>query len=250
MNGQNSPRGVCLELRVLLLAAALVALWPWPAGALDAHARFDGVWVIQGGSLDPNSVHHATPENEPIPPMTPAYAQRYKDNVAAMRRGDANGDPTTRCLPPGMPRLMNMPYTMEVLVVPREVVLIGEWMTQARHIYTDGRKHPDDLDPSYNGHSIGHWQGDALVVDTVGLRADTETDRRGVMHSGQLQLTERIRLLDVNTLQDLITVTDPVAFTRPWSYTRTFVRRPGMEQREYVCEENNINPFTKEGESK
>jgi hypothetical protein len=139
----------------------------------------------------------------------------------------------------GMPRLMANPYPQEIVVQPHQVLILKELQTQIRRIYTDGRKPKSDLDPTYTGYSTGRWEGDTLVVETVGLRADTVFDRTGAPHSDQMKIIERMRLRTPDVWEDEITVIDPVALTRPWVVTRTYERRPTWEIMEYVCEENN-----------
>jgi hypothetical protein len=205
-----------------------------PSGAVVPD--FTGVWerpADQGIRFDPSG----SP-----PPFTPAYAAKFQAGLAARARGEDAADPTAGCLPPGMPRMMVATYPMEVLQTRGQVTIITEWDSQVRRIFTDGRPHPseDKLDITFNGHSIGHWEGTTLVVDTIGLHGDTSFDSTPTQHSDQMRLTERMRLVDPRTLEDQITVIDPVAFTRPWVVTRRYVRGgPDLQIMEYVCEENN-----------
>jgi hypothetical protein len=137
---------------------------------------------------------------------------------------------------------------MEIIQKPKQMTIIAEWMGQVRRIYLDGRPHPEDPDPTFNGHSIGHWEGKTLVVDTVGLRDDTMFDQSGVRHSDKLHIVERFTLIDANTLQDELTADDPVAFYKPWTVKKTYKRAPvDMEIMEYVCQENNRNPIGPDG---
>lgn len=181
-----------------------------------------------------------------LPPYTPEYAARYQAALDARARGQEVLDPTSRCLPPGMPRIMNATYPVEILQTPGRFTLIAEWASQVRRIFTDGRPHPPDaeLDPTFNGHSIGHWEGTTLVVDTVGIRGDTSFDASPLTHSDRMTVQERIRLTDHDHFEDVITVTDPGAFTRPWVVTRHYHRAaPDQQILEYVCEENNRDVF-------
>ena len=129
-----------------------------------------------------------------------------------------------------------------------QVTIIAEWSSQTRRIFTDGRKHPVDPDPTYQGHSIGHWEGDTLVIDTIGVRGDTVFDATGLGHSDQMHITERMRQSSPTELEDQITVEDPVAFTHPWVITRKYKRGgPDLQIMEYICEENNRNPVGANG---
>jgi hypothetical protein len=108
-----------------------------------------------------------------------------------------------------------------------------------REIYLDGRPHPKDLTPSYYGHSIGHWEGDTLVVDTVGFNERFWMERQGAPHTEQLHLIERFTRTDFNDIKIELTIDDPGAYTRPWT-TGFFIRwNPGGEAAEYICQDNN-----------
>ncbi len=185
------------------------------------------------------------PSNE-LPPFNAQYRGRYDLAMAARSRGERVADPTSRCLPQGMPRFMVASYPLEILQTKGQVTIIAEWSSQVRRIFTDGRAHPpaDEVDITFNGDSIGRWEGQTLVVSTIGIRGDTSFDASPLTHSDQLTVSERIFLRNPQTLVAEITVTDPGAFTAPWKVVRTY-RRGGADARimEYVCEENNREIF-------
>ena len=108
-----------------------------------------------------------------------------------------------------------------------------------RQIHTDGRDHPKDLLPTWLGDSIGKWDGDTLVVDTVGFNDKTWIDNTGLPHSDALHLVERLRRVSHDVLQLDITVDDPKAYTKPWSVQRVFDLKPDWEIGELICEDNN-----------
>ena len=226
---------------VLAGSAAGAAL----AAAEPPHPNWNGVWEREGAILfDPD----ARPGRPEKPPLTPAYQKRYDDILAAAAAGHPIADPGAMCLPAGMPRVMVMTSPMEILMIPGQVTIIAEWSSQTRRIFTDGRKHPVDPDPTYQGHSIGHWEGDTLVIDTIGVRGDTVFDATGLGHSDQMHITERMRQSSPTELEDQITVEDPVAFTHPWVITRKYKRGgPDLQIMEYICEENNRNPVGANG---
>jgi hypothetical protein len=180
------------------------------------------------------------------PPYKPEYEARYEDKLKKTQAG-VSSDPTAACVPPGFPRIMGTPYPLEFIIQPERVTILFEAFAQTRRIYTDGRKHPADLDPTYNGDSIGHWEGDVLVVDTVGLRGDTVFDVTGAPHSDGMHVVERIRRTAKGTMEDRITIDDPKALTKPWTVVRTFDLQPGWQVAEYVCEENQRNPIKADG---
>ena len=213
-----------------------------------ANAQVPGT-KLPGGAVVPNLTGiweraegiRFNPTNQP-PPFNAAYAAKFKATSAARARGEVIADPTSRCLPQGMPRFMVASYPLEILQTAGQVTLIAEWSSQVRRIFTDGRKLPpaDEVDITFNGYSVGRWEGQTLVVDTIGIRGDTSFDATPLEHSDQLTVSERIRLTDPKTIEDVITVTDPGAFTQPWVVTRHYKRGgPNLQIMEYVCEENN-----------
>ena len=237
-------------LALVALAAAMAATLAGPADAAAPKAAtpdWTGVWIRQGSfNFDSN----VKPEQSPNPPYKPDWMARYQAGLELMKKGQAPADPTAGCVPGGMPRIMNMVYPMEILQVPGQITIIAEWMSQVRRVYTDGRKPPapDVIDPTYNGYSTGHWEGDTLVVDTVGLREDTVLDQTGVRHSAEMTIHERFREVSPGMLELMLTVNDPVAFTKPWTVKKSFKRAPPKtEIMEYVCQENNRNPIDANG---
>jgi len=148
-------------------------------------------------------------------------------------------DPNLACLPEGVPRTMFVPLPMEIFQVPTRVVIIHEGVQVFRQIYMN-RQHPKDLDPTYSGDSIGKWEGDTLVVDTIGFNDKTWVDMDGGLpHSDAMHVIERIRRVDHDTLVDEMTIEDPKAYTKPITAQQVYKLKPGWEIQEYVCEENN-----------
>jgi hypothetical protein len=204
---------------------------------------WSGVWENAEG------FRYATPGNKGGPELTPDYAARYKAVTDAAAAGRPVNDPTANCIWPGVPRVLVTPYPLEFVVQPDRVTVLHEYQGQVRRIWTDGRGHPADLEPSYNGHSIGHWEGDTLVVETVGLREDTKIDRSGLEHSGQLKVIERIRLVGPDELENQITLVDPLAYAKPWVSVLRLKRHRDWQILDYVCAENNRNPVSASGKT-
>jgi hypothetical protein len=157
------------------------------------------------------------------------------------------------CQPPGMPGIMGVgQYPIEFLFTPGRVTVHFEAWMQWRNIFTDGRKHPDadDLDPTFYGNSIGHWQGGTLVIDTIGFKTATALGM-GMQHSDQMHIVERVHLMtnDPNKLVDEMTVEDPQALAKPWHATYTYHRSRTQSLLEFVCEENNRNPVNAQGQA-
>ncbi|HEY4031503.1 MAG TPA: hypothetical protein VGM25_14235 [Caulobacteraceae bacterium] len=219
-----------------------------PAAAKSAKTSklpdWRGVWGPSGSrNIDPDIASGAFQANAPL---NPEYAKRYQDYLAAVKAGKPRGD--IGCLPEGPPRIMRSPYPIEVVVTPDETWILAEFKHEVRRVYTDGRKVPDDLDPTYEGYSTGHWEGDTLVFDTVGLKAGT-LDSGGLEHSDALKLHERIRRASPDTLDDQITMTDPKVFTKPWTVTRQYKLHKDWEIKEFTCEENDRNPINSSGQT-
>jgi hypothetical protein len=133
------------------------------------------------------------------------------------------------CLPEGMPSWMLITHnSMEILFTPGRVTMLGESDgNRLRRIYTDGRPHPKDPDETFHGHSIGHWEGGTLVIDTVGVLPEAWiaiAEHLGVPNNGDLHITERIRLDGPNFLRDELTITAPKVLTQPWKTTRSYIR--------------------------
>lgn len=205
-----------------------------------------GMWIRTGSFLFDGSVRDPLKMNPPYKPDWMAEFDEHRHRVA--ETGVNTLDPTAGCLPPGMPRMMSAVYPMEILLTPGQVTIITEWMGQIRRVYTDGRPHPEDPDITYVGHSIGHWEGETLVIDTVAMRGDTMLDQTGMKHSDEIHVVERMRLLNPTQLENELTLYDPVAFTRPWTVKRVFNRAdPSDEMREFVCMDNNRNPIQADG---
>jgi hypothetical protein len=208
--------------------------------ALERLPDWGGVWVLDRPEIRSTN----------RPQLKGLY---LKDYEAWRREVQAKGGLVARagsnCLPPGMPGIMTVgQYPIEFLFTPGRVTTHHEAWMQWRVIYTDGRPHPEDLDPSFQGHSIGHWEGDTLVVDTVGIKPVVAL-AMGMKHSGKLRITERIHLAkgDPDTLLIEMTLTDPEALEKPYTQTLTFKRSRDWDLIEFICAENDRNPVDESG---
>lgn len=160
-------------------------------------------------------------------PFTKAGLEKFLHNIPSYGRRQApprlGNDPQMLCDPMGVPRILNGqvkdPHaTLEIGMLPDRVVQFVEWHHVWREIWTDGRKVPnvDEVDPKWLGYSVGHWDGDTFVVDSVGFDERTWLDHNGYPHTDQMRLEERYRRVDVNTLELQMTVTDPEYYTKPF----------------------------------
>jgi hypothetical protein len=229
----------------LAVLAAAVALGPGAharlAPAADPHG-ISGLWMNENTldeRLKREGRHRLDPGEadgpaRPAAPLTPEYQA-----IAAKMKAGEPSEGAAACRWVGMPGIMGYPYPFEALATPGRITLIFEADSQVRRIWLNRRQHPspDDLDPGFYGDSIGHWEGETLVVDTVGF--NTLTTVNGAPHSEQLHIVERFRRRGPKTLEDQVTITDPKAFTRPIVQTFTYGRRPGWSIHEYSCTENN-----------
>jgi hypothetical protein len=178
------------------------------------------------------------------PSLTPAYAAKKKALLASAGEDSS----TANCLPPGMPGIMSQPYPMEFLLTPGQVTIVIEAYSQVRHIYTDGRSLPDDPDPTFFGTSVGHWDGNTLVAESVGFSPMTDLDMH-TPHSDKMRIVERFQLTDPNTMSIQTTITDPDALTAPYVTNKILKRHRSWTIAEYICEQNNRNYVDKNGKA-
>jgi hypothetical protein len=224
-----------------VLGLALIA-FVTPISAADASKLSGGTWESIPKLPDMSGVWEMTfGRGGFAPPQQPSFTPKYAAILKAFQ--DAPKDsPMANCVTPGMPGVMSQPYPIEILFTPGMVTVIAEAFMQVRHIYTDGRGHPDDPDLTFNGHSIGHWDGDTLVVDSVGFTTDTSLGMNmGTRHSDKMHIVERFHLKDPKTLEITTTIDDPEALAKPWTRTTTYARHPDWTLAEYICQQNNRN---------
>lgn len=169
-------------------------------------------------------------------PFLPWAKKVYDERVASLQLDD----PEARCLPPGVPRMNATPFPFQIYQLPDRVIFLYEGGAHSwRVVYTDGRPHPKDPNPTYLGDGVGHWDGDTLVIDTVGFNTGTWLDQDGHPHSEQLHVIERYQRVDEMTLRYEVTIDDPGAYTAPWTTAYTIPWQPNAELLEYICQENN-----------
>jgi hypothetical protein len=182
-----------------------------------------------------------------IPTMTPWGKQRYlaaKPSYGPRSVADSTDyvNPTTGkdvgCLPPGVPRIYIQPFALEVVQTPGRVMEYFEFDHHMRQIFTDGRQHPKDPELTWMGDSVGWYEGDTLVVDTIGLNEKTWIDRGGLPHSDQLHVIERIRRATHDALEVKITIDDPKAYVKTWSGYRNYKLEPTWNIKEFICADN------------
>jgi hypothetical protein len=197
----------------------------------DAKSNDDGISRDLTGVWQYDHYQRALFPKGVTPPFTPWAEARFKAADTSVN------DPNLGCLPHGIPRMMMAPLPIEIFQEPGTVLVEQESLNELRHIHLN-RQHLKDPDPTYNGDSIGKWEGNTLVVDTIGFNDITWLDHVGLPHSDQLHVVERIRRMDHDTLVDDFTIEDPKAYTKSWTASQTYKLHPEWEIQEYTCDRN------------
>ena len=225
-------------LLILAFAAPLLAQAPKeyqpPSGPTPRTAKgkidLSGVW--QKPYVPDMTKDGKNQKGFPELPFTPWGEHEWKTYDAA------EGDYTGACLPFGMTRSMNTPEPMQFMQSDTYLAFLFEQNSWFTVVPIDGRKHGDGI-PTWFGDSVGHWEGDTLVIDTVNFNGKTRLDTIGHPHSDQLHLVQKFSRPDLGHLRYEVIVDDPKTFTKTWSNVRTLTLRPDWEMMEYSCEENN-----------
>lgn len=228
-------------------ATGVLAAGLFLASAVQAHepgrTDFSGMWL--GGGFGGGTVNgHQTIGFPSDPPLTEAGRQALE---AYDPRVD---DPPEDCLPWGFPRNVVFTfYPLQIAQLEDRLLMIYEYDPIPRRIYLDGRDVPDDIPPLWFGYSVGHWEGDTLVVETRHIREDNILTTNGLPASGEMEVTERLRLLDEGeTLEVNVEIRDPVYYTEPLNLS-VYWGRSDREQMEFVCVEglsDNITELDKD----
>lgn len=205
------------------------------ASAVPAEVpNISGMWQVRGYD------RYIKPMDGSEPPWLPWNKQAFDARAAAEAAGTPLYDPTAACLPSGIPRIIAAPYPVEIVQTPAATVFLYETQHLFRVVHMN-QEHPADIEPSYMGHAVGHWEADTLVIDSTGFVEHTQIDEQGSKHSAQMHVVERIRKLADGSLEVLFTIDDPGAFSQAWTARRVWEWRPDVRFYEYVCEENNRN---------
>ena len=255
-----------LAVRHMAMALAGVALCAASVGCIARNTPADAVPRGADGKPDLNGVYQASsrrgawdfdvPGEEPGvpavrasgdavpigPPRDPVpyqdWARQQAQTYLDRRSID---DPATFCRPQSGPRMTPTGlFPIQFVQSPKQIAILYEYFWLFRAIPIDGRPHPDDVEPTYMGDSVGHWEGDTLVVDVVNFKAGGWL-APGVFHSDALHLTERYARIDRDQLNYEATIDDPKVFTKPWMTRVTLMLREGARLREYSCMENNLD---------
>ena len=198
----------------------------------DGKPDLSGVWVVRNGSF------YLTSDLKPED-IRPWAAALYKQREDSFRR-DSDG---IQCLPPGPKAGIGVGgFPVKIVQTPNLVIVLYEYETIFRQIFTDGRALPEDPNPTWMGYSVGRWDGDTLVVSTAGYNDRTTIDLAGHPHTEGLHMTERYHRRDIGHLDVQVTLDDPKAYTRPWTLPMEFTLIPDGDLIEYVCENERDKP--------
>jgi hypothetical protein len=252
---------IAVAVAVGLYAPPLTPAQSAPAGKATMRdfaslPDWTGIWMGTGGNVFETTKGGPTNANSPnardYPPYKPEWEAAYKEFLDTVVSQGKFADPLTVGYPGGIMRMMVPARGLQFVLRPEQVWIVFE-RPDVRYIYTDGRPFPppEELWPTFEGYSIGRWEGDTLVIETRSIRGGIPIDRTGAALSDSATVLERIRKIDARTLVSQITIEDPVAFTRPWTVTRRYTKRdeqyPRMENVSSL--ENQRNPLVN-GETK
>jgi hypothetical protein len=221
-----------------LLAGMSIAV---EAQTQAAHPDLTGVWDPFRGGRGADA-QYAPPPAGPLvlkPEYAKPYAAKRAAETEAAKRGEQLANPSSQCVPYGMPTMMSVAiYPVEIIQTSRQVTIISEAFSEVRRVYLDRPQAKlEDVAPGYYGRSVGHWEGDTLVVDTISIKP-TVAGYQGMPHSPQMHITERLKLVAPDFLHDQISIEDPVVLEKPVTYTLAYKRLPNYEMVEFVCDNN------------
>ena len=197
----------------------------------DGKPDLSGIWEPNGIKYLINIAADLKPEDIPFKPEAAAL---YKERVQTFGKDD----PDARCLPSGMPRKDAITSPYKIIQQPGEIVFLYESRTTFRQVFTDGRALPVDPQPTWDGYSVGHWEGDTLVVETRGMNGLTWLDSNGHPLSDAMHLTEKFRRPDFGHMEIEITIDDPKNYTKPWTVKENPHLLVDTDLIEYICNEN------------
>src|SRR5258708_4442006 len=198
----------------------------------DGHPDLSGIWEPDANKYLRDIAADLKPDAVPFQPWAKAVFAERADGSHSKEDPDAN------CLPQGVPKIDAAPAPWRIVQTPGIVFIVYEAFTQWRQIFTDGRDLPKDPNPTWFGYSVGKWDGDTLVVDTIGFNGKAWVDQEGHPQNEAAHVTERFRRKDFGHLELKVTVDDPKAYTKPWTVTESPTLLVDTEMLEFICLEN------------
>ncbi len=241
---QHSIRAALLTAGVLFVAACSTTPDPSSVATSSSVPDFSGTWerypdpyaVFTENAF---AVEPGAPDGGPT--LKQPYASEYKAYVErknkAFRDGKPLMDASTQCLPEGMPTIMGAIYPIEIVQTDDKFVVLAEFLTQTRRVYLNEEMPPlEDIALGYNGYSVGHWEKDTLVIETIGVREDVTF--YAIPHSEEMKITERIRFTGPDTAENQVTIDDPAYLAKPYVFTFGYRRAKDYRIMEYICDNN------------
>lgn len=226
---------------VMLLALMMVGCNAESPGVTPSPPDITGTWERYPDDWAGEDPDNPQPPGGPYDlrePYASAYAELQKKIAVADEAGTPLVNASVLCLPEGMPTIMAGIYPIQIAESPGQVIVLAEFLTQTRRILLDEEMPPSDyISPSYNGHSVGRWEGNTLVVETTGVRTDVAF--YGVPHTADMRITERIRKTAPDMLENRVTIDDPEVFKKPYTFTFQY-KKTDYTITEFICEENQI----------
>ncbi len=196
---------------------------------------------VGGSGRDPNAAVVGSSNDRPAGRAGAPYQDWAAKKVLESFNRRGVDDPTSRCLPAGIPRSVMLGlFPQQIVQTPTQIVILYEYMSTYR-VIPFGTKHPDDLLPSYMGNSAAHWDGDTLVVDVVGFNDKTWLAGTGTFHSDAVHIVERYTRVSKDRIDYQVTMEDPNVLTKPWVLQSSLMLREGTRVQEYICAENNLD---------
>jgi hypothetical protein len=244
-----------MRLRIVVFLSMPLALWAqWvnvPKGSIprtpdgkpnlsapalktrDGKPDLEGVWEPNGNRFVRDIAVDLKPGDVPFQPWAKALYEQRVDGSHSREDPDAN------CLPQGVPKIDAAPAPWRIVQTPGYIAILYEAFNLWRQVFMDGRQPARDLNPTWMGYSTGKWQGDTLVVDTVGFNGKLWLDQLGKPSTDALHVTERFRRKDFGHMDIQITIDDPKAYTKPWTVAQDVHLLPDGDLMEFICNENN-----------
>jgi hypothetical protein len=228
-----------LLFAILFFSPKLYSQTNQPSATPVRSHDLSGVWMQYPDGDVPGVPGMNAVDDRTRPPLTAWGKEKFdaaRPLVGPRAVPGEENNPALRCDPDGPPKLLNLPNPFEMVQIPGRVLMFFELGHIWREIWTDGRPLPKDPEPSYLGYSIGKWEGDTFIVDTIGFNDKLWDDSYGNPRSDATHLTERYRRLNENTLELQIIIDDPKAYTKPWvSPPKLHKLEPGWEIAEWFC---------------
>ena len=224
----------------MIVLCALVVASP-AAAQTQSRPSLTGVWAPFGAGRGADPAVAPPPAGPVV--LKPAYAKDYLAQRAAdaeaTKRGEPPASAAVACAPYGMPRMMAVAsYPVEILETPGQFTIIAEAFSEVRRVFMDQPQSPiDEVPPGYYGHSVGRWDGETLVIDTVGIK-ESVPGYQNIPHSDRMRITERLKLLTPDVLHNQITIDDPAVLETPVVYTLAYRRMRDYKMVEFVCDNN------------